>query len=73
MTGKTVDAVVTIAAPGGAQAAGIVRAVARAGRGKLNVIAFDGADALAQKVAGLAAAEIPAGSFGGAPPRPTIP
>jgi hypothetical protein len=67
---KRIDALAFVAAPATKEAGELVRAVAKAAGGKIEIIAVGEADALALKTPALTTVTIPAGSLGG---RPKIP
>jgi TRAP-type uncharacterized transport system substrate-binding protein len=67
---KRIDALAFVAAPATKEAGELMRAVAKAVGGKVEVIAVGEADALALKTPALTTVTIPAGSLGG---RPKIP
>jgi TRAP-type uncharacterized transport system substrate-binding protein len=69
---KSIDAVITIAAPASADAVFLAKTVAKVGKGKLSLVPIEGADALVQEMPGLATMDIPSGSLVRSPPVPKV-
>ena len=69
-TGKTIDALVFIAAPVGKEAAGLVQSALKATDQKVTVVPIKDADALALKWPALTSMTVPSGSLSGRPELP---
>jgi TRAP transporter TAXI family solute receptor len=70
LAGKKVDALAFVAAPTGAAAESLIKAVEKGTGGKMKVVPVDQADSMAQRWPTMAAIDIPAGALGGRPKQP---